>query len=194
MKKDKSFWVENNSPKFLYEEFIKKENPEATFWDVFLEYGHEERKGTEPGVEEFDYPLVALAFSDTFFGLDDAGHLSYEEQEKQANFLFEDYKKEISELIGLEPDKSLQPEPIKTVIFEDDKKYDVFADYTDKIPFSFDFEGGFCAWESEGRVLFISLTHEDKELPYQIYIGGLDLKKYLSILNPYNEMLRALQN
>ncbi len=52
----------------------------------------------------------------------------------------------------------------------------------------YEFEGDFVVWKGDGKVLFLSMNKEDKELPYTIQLGGLTFDKYNEILEKYNKI------
>ncbi|MGD1843740.1 MAG: hypothetical protein ACFB0B_23030 [Thermonemataceae bacterium] len=138
---------------------------------------------------DFVYPQIALAYSTTFYGFDDAGHLSYHVQERLANERFRQYEQEISMLLGKIPDKHLQPRSLDYNIMQQEEQWCIYEDFTKVHPFTFEFEGRFTAWEGNGKVLFLSMRKEDKELPYIIDLGALTLDKYEEILEKYHQML-----
>lgn len=135
--------------------------------------------------DDFYYPNYTLAYSNTFFGFNgDAGDLSYEEQEKTAQKKFKQYEEEISALLNQKVDTELLP---KRLDLQDESDDDAYFELVEKNPFFHEFEGDFSIWQNDNKVLFLSMTKEDKELPYEIKIGGLTLLKYKEVLNVYNQ-------
>ncbi len=173
-------WIKDKSPKALIEELRIKVNPNATLWDAFNDYS------APASNDYFIYQKINLACSNTFFGFnDDAGSLSYEEQESFAHQKFEDYKKEISELLKHSPDKNLQP-CLNLKNMEANNFWDIYYEFIEANPLMNEFQGHFAAWMGDEKVLFLSLNKEDKELPFHIDLGGLSLSKYKEILEKYN--------
>ncbi len=143
---------------------------------------------TEIEVDDFIYPKYPLAFSTTFYGFNgDAGNLSYEEQEQFAQEKFKEYEDEISSLLNQEPHSELLP---KKIDFEDNSTWDKYYELSEGNPFMYEFDGAFSIWKKDNKVLFLSMNKEDKELPYEIAIGGLVLSKYSEILNKYNSITK----
>ena len=188
------FWIDEKSPKQIFEEFMKAKNSNLTIWDIFANYNpnyrnHSQNKTDEEYIDEFDYPIIDLAYSNTFYGFnDDAGNLLYEEQEEFANKKFEQYKNEISELLKENPDDKLQPKLDYRKLDENDNLDSLYWNNMETNPFMHEFEGKFAAWKREQKVLFLSMTKEDKELPYDIHLGGLSKEKYSEILNKFNNI------
>lgn len=129
------------------------------------------------------WPELGLAYSQGFYGFDDADNLSYEEQEKQAKLKYEEFKDELSELLGQEPDKTLLPE----VKERSDELWDTYLELAESNPFLYEFENEFAVWNGKDKVLFLILRKEDKELPYAIVLGGMALAEYQEILKLYND-------
>lgn len=162
-------------------------------WSTQTSPNAEEYGGTEEEadneIDDFIYPRYPLACSTTFFGFNgDGGNLSYEEQEEFVNKQFEQYKVEISELLNQQPDNTLQPKLDYTKLDADKDLKAIYWESIETNPFMHEFEGSFTAWKGNERVLFLSVSKEDKELPYEIIIGGLTSRKYYEILEKYNSI------
>ncbi|MEM9983377.1 MAG: hypothetical protein AAF734_12845, partial [Bacteroidota bacterium] len=149
----------------------------------------EEEAGLRTTIPDFVYPHLTLAYSTTFYGFNDAGHLPCQVQERLANERFRQYEQEISMLLGKIPDKHLQPRSLDYSIIQQEEQWCIYEDFTKAHPFTFEFEGYFTAWEGNKKVLFLSMRKEDKELPYIIELGVLTLNKYEELLDKYHQML-----
>ena len=164
--------------------------------DFSLDDDSEEEDDDNTENENFDnfmYQQIDLAISDTFFGDDDAGAMAYEEQEKLALEKFEHLKAEISEILNQSPDPQLHPHSIDTSKMDsDDFDWGAYYQAMEVNSFAHEFDGVFTAWKGDGKVLFLSAMKEDKELPYQITLGGLSLDKYNEVLASYNEIVKKL--
>ncbi|WP_298781810.1 hypothetical protein [uncultured Polaribacter sp.] len=163
-------------------------------WSIPTETNEAEYKKIEEDndvieIDDFIYPRFPLASSTTFYGFNgDGGNLSYEEQEEFVNKKFNQYKVEISELINQQPDKTLQPKLDYTKLHANEDLDTIYWNFIKANPFMHEFEGNFVAWKGTKEVLFLSVSKEDKELPYDIIIGGLTLSKYYNILKKYNSI------
>lgn len=186
------FWIEEKSPNQFFEEFLKRnKNNCLTLWDIFTNYNpyyRNQKKIDEEYMDEFDYPRINLAYSNTFYDDDDAGNLTYEKQEEFANKKFEQYKNEISELLRQKPDNELSPKIDYRKLDTNENLESIYWDTIETHPFMHEFDGDFAAWKNNEKILFISTTKEDKELPYEIYLGGLTTKKYSEILDKFNKI------
>lgn len=170
--------------------FEKMWSTETEFYEPAYEEIEEDEEEDEEAMEtdDFDYPRIPLAYSNTFYGFDDAGNLSYQEQEEYAKKKFEQYRDEISELLTQKPDNALQPK-LDDVKLNTNKELEVaYWQTIETNPFMYNFEGYFAVWKGEEKVLFLSVLREDKELPYEIHLGGLSLEKYSEILNTFNNI------
>lgn len=137
--------------------------------------------------DDFIYPRLPLACSTTFYDFNgDGGNLSYEEQETFVNQLFERYKNEISELLNQQPDASLQPHIDYKKLDKHEHLETLYWETIETNPFMYEYEVFFAAWKGNDKVMFLSVNHEDKELPYEINLGGLSLDKYEEILAKFN--------
>lgn len=154
------------------------------------EYTENERNEDKENstIDAFEYLQLELAYSTTFFDDKDAGYLSFEEQEEIANKKFEDYKNEVSELLGQNPDEQLLPKLDYNKLNNDIKKEEMYWLYLEKNPFMFQFEGDFTVWKATDKVLFLSTHKEDKELAYEIHLGELPLNHYMELVNKYNSI------
>jgi hypothetical protein len=153
------------------------------------EYEETEEDKADIEIDDFIYPRLPLACSTTFYGFNgDGGNLSYEEQEEFVNKQFEQYKSEISELLNQQPDKTLQPKLDYIKLDTDEDLEITYKESLETNPFMHEFKGNFVAWKGTEEVLFLSVSKEDKELPYEIIIGGLTLSKYYEILEKYNSI------
>ena len=153
------------------------------------EYEEAEEDETDIEIDDFIYPRFPLACSTTFYGFNgDGGNLSYEEQEEFVNKQFEQYKSEISELLNQQPDNTLQPKLDYTKLDADKDLEAIYWETIETKPFMHEFEGNFAAWKGKEKVLFLFVSKEDKELPYEINIGGLTSSKYYEILEKYNSI------
>lgn len=151
------------------------------------EYKETEEDKADIEIDDFIYPRFPLACSTIFFGFNgDGGNLSYEEQEEFVNKQFEQYKIEISELLNQQPSNTLQPKLDYLKLNTNENLETIYLELIETNPFMCEFEGKFTAWKGEEKVLFLSVSKEDKELPYEINIGGLTLGKYYEILEKYN--------
>ena len=186
------FWIEEKSPLQVFEEFIKSKNSNLTLWNVFTNYNpiyrEDKRKYDGEDIEEFDYPTIDLAYSNTFYDFNDAGYLSYEEQEEFANKKFVEYKNEISDLLKQDLDDKLLPKLDYTKLNANDELENQYWLSIETNPFMHNFEGDFAVWKGEEKVLFLSVLKEDKELHYEIHLGGLTLEKYSEILKKFNKI------
>ena len=148
------------------------------------EYEEEDRMAVE--VDDFIYPSLCLALSTTFYGFNgDGGNLSYELREELAQEKFKEYEAELSVLLVQKPDTSLLPQRFP---LSGDEAWNKFIDLIESNPFMNEFDGAFTIWRKEDKVMFLSMTKEDKELPYEIRIGGLSVEKYKQIVNLYNHI------
>lgn len=187
------FWIEEKSPKKFFEEFLKQKNSNLTFWDIFTNYSpyyrnQNQREFDEEDIDEFDYPRINFAYSNTFYNHDDAGQLTYDEQEDFAKNKFEQYKNEISELLKQKPDDKLNPKLDYRKLDANENLENVYWALMETNPFMHEFEGNFAAWKNKEKILFLSITKEDKELPYEINLAGLTTKKYNEILDKFNKI------
>jgi hypothetical protein len=153
------------------------------------EYEETEENKADIEIDDFIYPRFPLACSTTFYGFGgDGGNLSYKEQEEIVNKQFEQYKIEISELLNQQPDNTLQPKLDYTKLDANENLETIYWELIETNPFMHEFEGHFVAWKGTKEVMFLSVNKEDKELPYEIIIGGLTLSKYYEILEKYNSI------
>lgn len=129
------------------------------------------------------WPELGLAYSQTFYGFDDAGSISYEAQEAKAVLKYQQFIDEVSELLGQEPDVRLLPKQLD--LTED--IWEEFVDFAKKLPILFYFENSLTVWNGKDKVLFLTLRKEDKELPYEIVLGGMNMDAYKTFLNAYNQ-------
>ncbi|WP_291870426.1 hypothetical protein [Maribacter sp.] len=187
------FWIEEKSPNQFYKEFLEQKKNNLTLWSVFANYSpnyrnQNQRDLDKEGMDEFDYPRINLAYSNTFFGFDDAGDLSYEQEEELANKKFEQYKNEISELLKQKSDDELSPKLDYRKLDANENLENIYWDAMAENPFMHEFEGNFAVWKKKEKILFLSMTKEDRELPYEINLGGLTTKKYNEILNEFNKI------
>lgn len=181
------FWIEEKSLKQFFTEFTKTQNTNATLWDIFTSY--KPRYIEDEYYEEyFDYSMLGLAYSNTFFDDKDAGSLTYEERERFALNKFEQYKNEISELLNQNSDEKLQPKLDYKKLDSNKELEDDYWNLIELNPFMHEFEGNFAVWKNEDKVLFLSVTKEDKELPYEIHLGGLTFDKYIELLEIFNNI------
>lgn len=140
-------------------------------------------------INDFEYPTYPLAYSTTFFGFDDGGNLTYERQEQFAREKFKQYEAEICDLLNLTPDTNLLPKSF--VDYNNDEDWVKFSRLCEENPFMLVFHGDFTIWKNDNKVLFLSMSKEDKELPYDISIGGLTLHKYAEMLSMYNNITKS---
>ncbi|MDC8004773.1 hypothetical protein POV27_11980 [Aureisphaera galaxeae] len=200
-----SFWIEEKSPQQFFETIIQRGNRKATLWDVFRNYApmynhlkHVDllgmsRAGVEMIADDFIYPQIVLSYSDTFYGSQDAGNLTYEEQHAAVSRTFKNYKREITELLGQQPDKSLHPKPLRPESLKDQTHWDMYDTLFMQIPFLHEFEGQYTVWKGDRKVLFLSVRKEDNELPYDVVLGGLELDKYQEVLTVYNGLVDSFR-
>ncbi len=181
--------IQANYPEDQVEEMLK--NLESS-WEMDPEDDEEiEQDALE--ADAFDFPQMELAYSDSFFGIDDAGDLPFEEQERLAQDKYASYQNDISELLGQQPDVALQPKDLHALkVEEEDVDWGKYYSFFDANPFAYVIDGTFLVWRGKNEVLFLSMKKEDKELPYSICLGGLSLEKYMQVLNAYNEMVESL--
>lgn len=185
------FWLEEKSPKQIFEAFVKTEKSNATFWEIMGNYNPKYYKDKDPDRDNFSYPLETLTSSNTFYGFNnDAGtlNLSYDEEEHIVSEKFEHYKTEISALLNQKPDSALQPKLDYKKLNTNQELEENYWELIETNPFMYEFEGHFTAWKNEKNVLFLSVMKEDKELPYEIQLGGLDLDKFTEILEKFNSI------
>jgi len=178
------FWIQEKSPKQFFLELVALDQSYTEFWDIIntLE--------TEIESYDFDYPRYTLAFSTTFYGFNnDGGNLSYEEQNECVTSKFNEYKNQISDLIKQNPDEALLPKIDYERLFNNQELESVYWEIIEMNPFMREFEGKFAAWKKNNKVLFLSVTKEDKELPYEISVGGLALEKYTEMLHKFNSII-----
>ncbi|HBK70480.1 MAG TPA: hypothetical protein DDZ39_02285 [Flavobacteriaceae bacterium] len=140
-------------------------------------------------LDDFDYPTLELAYSNTFYDENDCGYMDYKEIEQKVSKKFTQYKKKISELLNQEPSRELQPLQPKEY---SDEFWNLSIDFTEKNSFSHIFNVNLAVWKKKNNVLFLYTYHEDKELPYLINIGGLTLEKYKETLSQYNHLIQNL--
>lgn len=134
--------------------------------------------------EAYFWPEINLAHSQTFYGFNDAGHLSYQAQETLAEQKYNAYVSQITQLLAMSPHEDFFPVNFNISI----DNYDVFEAFASQYHLAYEFEHKFTIWKGNDRVLFLILRREDKELPYQIVLGGMMLQEYATILNKYNEL------
>ncbi|WP_299362006.1 hypothetical protein [Winogradskyella sp.] len=189
-----SIWLKGVNGEYPKEKVIEILQGLEMMWSTQTEIDESDyeeiEEETEIEVDDFIYPIFPLAFSTFFYGFNgDGGNLSCEEQEEIVNEKFEHYKDEISALLKQKPDDILQPEKLDYgKINTNEELMDIFLESLKMNPFMHEFGGNFAAWKDREKVLFLSVSKEDKELPYEINIGGLTLKKYSEILNKYNNI------
>lgn len=133
--------------------------------------------------EDIIYPQVCLAFSDTFFGIDDAGNIPYKKQEHIASEKYERFKAEITELLGQPPNPDLQPKPTSSF---DDAQWNAYFAFAEANPQAYEFDERFAIWNDTYRVLYLSMAKEDKETPYEIKLGGMPLEDYEVLIKAYH--------
>ncbi len=165
-----------------YHKMMTQHDEETSYDNYYKETQYEE----DDSFEEQDnviYPQVHLAFSDTFYGDNDAGNISYKEQEQIANEKFEACKAEICSLLAQQPNEALQPKSSGTF---NDKQWDAYFDFTEKHAMANELSNQFSIWNDDTRVLFLTMQKEDKELPYEIKLVGMPLEDYKKLLESYN--------
>ncbi|GAB1858357.1 hypothetical protein MHTCC0001_31940 [Flavobacteriaceae bacterium MHTCC 0001] len=152
---------------------------DESYQDDFVENEFEDSK-------DVIYPQVSLAFSDTFYGFNDAGNLSFEEQERIANEKFEVYKVEITDMLQQLSNPELQPSTNSNL---NDAQWDAYFAFAEANLQAYVFDGRIAVWNDIHRVLYLSMTKEDKELPYEIKLGGMLLEDYKMLLQKYNTIV-----
>ena len=188
------FWKDEMRPTQLLGQLLENVKSDATLWDIFERYEPLPVEG-ESGNDiqqldgDFLYARLTLVYSDTFFGFDDSGHLSYEEQEARANQKFEEYTVEISGLLQLQPDSALMPKPLDCEKLDRENGWDAYDDFFETYSLAHELEGPLSAWQCDNKVLFLTMGKEDKELPYELSLCGLSFKHYRRVLEKYNQLL-----
>ncbi|WP_378181135.1 hypothetical protein [Aquimarina sp. SS2-1] len=131
------------------------------------------------------YPQVPLASSNTFFGFDDAGNLPYDEQERIALEKFDSYQAQITELLQQSPNPDLQP---KSTANFDDTMWDAYYALAEANLQVYKFYESFAVWNDTSRILYLSMSKEDKETPFEIKLGGMPLADYKALIKAYNAL------
>ena len=180
--------IQNNYSKEKTEQMLH--NLDLMWGNAPLEKEEDEeiKDESEIAVDTFFYPQINLAISTTFYGFNgDGGEIPYEEQEKISHEKFKQYQNEISKILGQNPNNELLPK-LDFKKIETNSLWETYDTYTEANPFTYEFEGDFVAWKRNDKVLFLSVKKEDKELPYEINLGGLDYNKYREVVETYNNI------
>ena len=139
-----------------------------------------------------DWPRLTLAYSTTFFSDKDGGNIDCDEREATVRQKFEDYKSQVTDLLNQSPASDLQPLPVTPEHMDNEKALHAFYDTIDENNFFYVLGNDFSIWQSDDKVFFLYLEKEDKELPYEIVLGGMLLADYQPMLDGYNSAVGKL--
>ena len=180
------FWIEERPISEMITQLLESEKELTSLWDFVKQHNKKSRK-------QKDYFTYPLAYSNTFYGFDDAGNIPYEEQEKEALEKFNQYKEELSLLLEKQPNQPIKL-PIDFEEIETDEGWEAYYAFQDEHPIVYELEGDVSIWSNEKSVLLLSMNKEDKELPFEIHLAGITLGYFNTVVNEYQKIISDIQS